>query len=303
MINIFGRCLAGFVAAVFLTLAPASRAEEARGGILLLAHGAHAHPGHAHHSAAGVWNANVEHLARSLDGRRPTEVAFGMADPQSIQAAVDRLERRGIKEIAAIPLFVSSHSPIIGNFRYILGLQAELAKTTRLRHLERVSSTAQFRFAGAMDAHALVSEIVLERALTVTADPATTSVVLIAHGPNDAEENRLWLRDMEAHARFLRERGGFRGVDVLTHRNDAPGPVKAEARAAFRQRVAEAAENGVVVVVPLLLSVAGIEAELEADLNGLAYRFAQPLMPHPNIGRWVEAEAETLLGHGTRPTE
>jgi hypothetical protein len=61
-------------------------------------------------------------------------------------------------------------------------------------------------------------------------------VVLIAHGPNDEEENRLWLRDMKLQARFLRERGGFRGVDVLTHRNDAPAPVKAEARAAFRQR-------------------------------------------------------------------
>jgi hypothetical protein len=27
---------------------------------------------------------------------------------------------------------------------------------------------------------------------------------------------RLWLRDMQAHARFLRERGGFAQVKVLT---------------------------------------------------------------------------------------
>ncbi|WP_168735183.1 sirohydrochlorin chelatase [Pseudothauera rhizosphaerae] len=273
-------------------------------GILLLAHGSHAPGGHGHgdhagHGPANVWNANVEQVARSLDERLPTEVAFGMADPQAIQAAVERLERRGVREIAAVPLFVSSHSPIIGNFRYILGLQAELAKTTRVRRLDRVASSARFHFAGAMDAHPLVSGILLERALAATDDAAATSVVVIAHGPNDEGENALWLRDMEAHARFLRERGGFRRVDVLTHRNDAPPPVKDAAREAFRRNVAEAGQGGPVVVVPLLLSAGGIEAEVEGDLAGLPYRFARPLMPHPNIGRWVETMAGSLLGQGS----
>lgn len=303
MIKTLARYLAGTAAAMLLALAPGAWAAENRGGILLLAHGAHAHHGHGSAAPASVWNANVEQLARRLDARRPTEVAFGMADPQSIQAAVDRLERRGIREIAVVPLFVSSHSPIIGNFRYILGLQAGLAKTTRLRHLDRVTSSARFRFAGAMDAHPLVSEILLERALAVTTTPSATSVVLIAHGPNDDEENRRWLRDMETHSQFLRARGGFRSVTVLTHRNDAPAPVKAAARAAFRQQVAEAAQHGAVVVVPLLLSAGGIEAEVEADLAGLAYRFAQPLMPHPNVGRWVDVRAEALLENGTHSTE
>lgn len=296
-----GRHLAAIAAVLCLALPPA--AAESRGGILLLAHGAHAHGGHGHPSPAGAWNANVEQLARRLDGRRPTEVAFGMADPRAIQAALDRLERRGVAEIAVIPLFVSSHSPIIGNSRYILGLQANLAKTTRLKQLDRVASAAKLRFAGALDAHPLVSEILLERALAVTGDAAMTSVVLIAHGPNDDGENRLWLRDMEAHGRFLKERGGFRSVAVLTHRNDAPAPVKAEARAAFRRQVAEAGRTGAVVVLPLLLSAGGIEAEVEADLEGLKYRFAQPLMPHPNIERWVEAEADALLRHDPRPTQ
>jgi sirohydrochlorin ferrochelatase len=303
MFSTLGRSLAAIGVAMVLALSPATRAAEGGEGILLLAHGSHAHHGHGHHAPASVWNANVEDLARSLDTRRPTEVAFGMADSQAIQAAVDRLESRGVKEIAVIPLFISSHSPIIGNSRYILGLQPELAKTTRLRHLDRVSSAAEFRFAGAIDAHPLVSEILLERARAVTDDPAATRVVLIAHGPNDEDENRLWLRDMEAHGRFLRERGGFPAVDVLTHRNDAPAPVKAEARAAFRQRVADAGRTGTVVVVPVLLSAGGIEAQLQADLEGLAYRFAQPLMPHPNIERWVEAQVAALRENAVRPTE
>ncbi|MGQ9370205.1 sirohydrochlorin chelatase [Azospirillum sp. ST 5-10] len=236
-----------------------------------------------------MWNDNVERLAERLDTAHPTEVAFGMADPQAIQAAVDRLTERGVSDIVAIPLFVSSYSPIIGNFRYILGLQDHLAPTTALKHLDRVHSDARFRFSGAMDAHPLISEILLDRARAATDDPAASHVVLIAHGPNTEEENRLWLRDMAAHAERLRTAGGFRAVSVLTHRNDAPAAVKEAARAAFRGEVAEASKTGPVVVVPLLLSAGGIEAEVRDDLAGLDFRFADPLMPHANLERWVLA--------------
>jgi hypothetical protein len=202
--------------------------------------GSHGHAGHgaAEGGGANPWNENVEAVARSVDRRLPTEVAFGMADPVTIEAAVRRLEARGVQEIAVVPLFVSSHSPIIGNSRYILRLQPALARTTRLRHLDQVSSPARFRFADAMDAHPLVSEILLERARAQAARPGQATVVLIAHGPNDEEENRL---------------------------------------------------------VPVLLSAGGVEAEVENDLRGLRHRFAAPLMPHPNVARWVEAQANALL--------
>jgi sirohydrochlorin ferrochelatase len=282
--------------ALAMPLPAASEAGPQR-GILLLAHGAHAHDGHTHGQvAANPWNDNVEQMAHDLDRHLPTEVAFGMADPETIQQAVQRLEARGIEDIAVVPLFVSSYSPLIGNSRYILGLQPELAKTTSLKHLDRITSHARFRFADAMDAHPLISEILLERARAVADDPARARVILIAHGPNDDGENRLWLRDMEVHARYLREHGGFQSVAVLTHRNDAAAEVKNEARAEFRRQVAAAGKDGRAVVVPVLLSAGGIEAEVQEDLEGLDYRFAQPLMPHPNIERWAEVMADGLFG-------
>jgi sirohydrochlorin cobaltochelatase len=299
-------------AASLLLLTAASKARQrSTAGVLLLAHGSHAMPAGAAHASAGhsghvpsghagaaggsMWNSNVEAVASAMNEHIATEVAFGMADPGTIRAAVQRLEQRGVREIAVVPLFVSSHSPIIGNSRYILGLQPELAKTTRLRQLERVRSTANFRFASAMDAHPLISEILLQRAAALAQRPAEATVVLVAHGPNDEEENARWLLNMQAHARYLRERGGFREVKAVTHRNDAPAPVKAAARERFRTEVANAAGRGEVIVVPLLLSAGGIEAEVETDLRGLSYRFAQPLMPHPNIVRWALGQAEALL--------
>jgi sirohydrochlorin cobaltochelatase len=284
-----------FFSTLILVLPAAALNAETLGGILLLAHGAHIEHGQAPQSPANVWNTNVERLAHRLDRRHPTEVAFGMADPESIQAAVDRLERRGIEDIAVVPLFVSSHSPIIGNFRYILGLAPELANTSRLRALDRISSKARLRFGTAMDDNPLISGILCERALAVAGDPSSTDVILIAHGPSDEQENRLWLKDMERHAQYLRERGGFRRVTPLTHRTDAAAPVKAEARMSLRRSVAKAGQTGTAVVVPLLLSAGGIEAEIKTDLKGLPYLFAEPLMPHPNIERWIEDTARELL--------
>jgi sirohydrochlorin ferrochelatase len=286
-------------------MAPAPLRAAERAGILLLAHGSHAMPhgaasdappgAHDHHTdtAPDPWNGNIGAIAGDLNTRIPTEVAFGMAETPAIQAAVDRLEKRGVTHIVAIPLFISSHSPIIGNFRYILGLQETLGTRTALKKLDRVQSKARFAFSSALDADPLVSEILAERARAKSADPAKTNVVIIAHGPNHEEDNKLWLADMAKHAAYLKAQG-FRTVEVLTHRNDAPQEIKDAARAAFRARVAAAGRDGTTVVVPLLMSEGGIEKEVEGDLEGLKFVFAKPLAPHPNLARWVEARYRVL---------
>ena len=287
---------------LLLAILTASVSWADQTGTLLLAHGQHAMgdtAGHAHHHAppnpslnppSNPWNQNVEKLAATLNQSTPTEVAFGMAEPESIQEAVDRLTARGVTDIVAVPLFVSSHSPIIENFQYILGLRPNLATKTSLKHLDRVKSTARFRFTGALDSSPLVSQILLERAKGLTQSPEKTTVVLIAHGPNDEEDNRLWLKDMSAHADYLRTKGGFRSAAFLTMRDDAEGPVKNAAIAGFRKRVEDGSKVGPVVVVPVLLSEGGIEEEVEGELKGLKYAFAKPLMPHANFVLWVKEQ-------------
>ena len=97
--------------AVFL-LTRASYAGES--GVLLLAHG-----------GSAQWNARVTELAAQVDKTRPTEVAFGMATRANIQGAVDRLTARGVKDIVAVPLFVSSWSSVITSTEYLLGQRAD----------------------------------------------------------------------------------------------------------------------------------------------------------------------------------
>ncbi len=265
-------------------------------GTLLLAHGQHAMgpAGHAHHHAppspntppsppTSPWNQNVEALAKELNKSTPTEVAFGMAEPEAMQAAIDRLTARGVTDIVAVPLFISSYSPIIENFQYILGLRPTLATKTSLKSLDRIKTRAKIRLTGALDDHPLVSQILLERAKALAPAPATTTVILIAHGPNDEEDNRLWLKSMQVHAAYLKANGGFRSVEFLTARDDADDRIKGAATVDFQKRVTEASKNGQVVVVPVLLSEGGIEKEVEGQLKGLKYAFAPPLMLHMNF--------------------
>jgi sirohydrochlorin ferrochelatase len=159
-----------------------------------------------------------------------------------------------------------------------------------MKNLQRVRHRARITMTPAMDDHPVISRILLARATAAAkAAPAKTTVLLLAHGPNDTEENRLWLKDLNAHAAYLKAHGHFRAVPVATRRDDADDATKDRALREIRALVEAGDRDGSVVVVPVLLSEGGIEEELKDDLKGLAYSFAKPLLPDPKVGDWVKA--------------
>lgn len=93
-----------------------TQAQDSRTGVMILAHG-----------GTHQWNEMVQESTRSIAKKYPTEIAFGMALPRTMQEAIDKLESQGVEEIVVVPLFISSHSFIIRQSEYLLGLRAELA--------------------------------------------------------------------------------------------------------------------------------------------------------------------------------
>ncbi len=83
-------------------------------GVLVLAHG-----------GSSLWNETVLNAVKPLEERYHVEVAFGMANPVTMEEALRKLEDKGVTEIVVVPLFVSSHSPIIRQLRYLLGHSEE----------------------------------------------------------------------------------------------------------------------------------------------------------------------------------
>lgn len=304
------RTLLMVLAVVVVTCGTAAANER---GILLLAHGGNEQ-----------WNAQVTTIAAEVDRTMPTEVAFGMATRANIQGAVDRLQARGVKEIVAVPLFVSSWSSVITSTEYLLGQREEapkeLALFAKMNHAgahgangdgasshgsahgsasehgnatvdptSPIKSPVPIRMTKAMNDHPIVADILADRARSVSTDPAAEAVVIVAHGPVADAENQRWLADMASLAGRIGQAARFAGVDYLTLRDDAPKPVRDAATAELRRIVSRHLDAGRrVLVVPLLVSFGGIEKGLRERLEGLSYSMpSAALVPDDRIVTWV----------------
>ena len=282
-------------------------AAAADPGILLLAHG-----------GSAEWNRRVTELAAKVNGTRPTEVAFGMATRANIQTAIDKLAARGVTEIIAVPLFVSSWSSVITSTEYLLGLRKEapaaLAAYAKMNHAPAegaggaaaghaghavhstaadgttpVKSPVPVRMTSALNDHPIVADILASRARTISREPAREALVVVAHGPNEEDDNRRWLADMGSLAARLKQTERFPSLEYLTLRDDAPKPVRDAATEQLREIVQREASAGRrVLIVPLLISFGGIERGLRERLEGLPYTMAEAaLMPDDRLATWV----------------
>ena len=288
--------------AVLLT----SRVSAAESGILLMAHG-----------GSAEWNGRVTELAAKINATKPTEVAFGMATRATLQSGIDKLVARGATEIIAVPLFVSSWSSVITSTEYLLGLRAEapaaLASYARMNHSPApssggaaahdnhtdhsaatdattpVKSPVPIRMTAALNEHPIVADILASRARTITRDASKEALVIVAHGPNDEDDNRRWLADMRSLVGRIKQTEPFASLDYVTLRDDAPKAVRDAATAQLRGIVErELAAGRRVLIVPLLISFGGIERGLRERLAGLSYSIPEnALMPDDRIATWV----------------
>jgi hypothetical protein len=288
-----------------------TRTAYADSGVLLLAHG-----------GSTEWNARVTELAAQVNKTRPTEVAFGMATRATMQAAIDRLVARGVTEIAAVPLFVSSWSSIITSTEYLLGLRADapkaLALYAKMNHAPATSGTSgngspghddhapavdgtmpikaavRIRMTPALNDHPIVADILASRARSISQDPTAEALVIVAHGPNEDEDNRRWLADMGSLANRIRTTERFVSIDYVTLRDDAPKPIRDQATADLREIVQRHAQSGRrVLIVPLLVSFGGIDNGLRERLKGLPYALPDAaLVPDDRLITWVLAMAD-----------
>lgn len=300
-------------AALFCGLSFASSlasAQSAKPGVLLLAHG-----------GKPEWNERVLEVARRVDDSRPTEVAFGMATRANIQEAIDKLTARGVTEIVAVPLFVSSHSSVITSTEYLLGLRKDaprdLAIFAKMNHgshgapaaadhsthaghaaaadpMSPVTTTLTIRMTPALNRHPLIGAIAADRAKSISSAPAREAVILVAHGPVPDDDNRRWLDDMAVLAESVKASAPYAAVEFMTVRDDAGPAMREAATRELRDKVsAQIAQGRKVLIVPHLMSFGGIEQGVMKRLEGLDYTMTtQAIMPDGRIVQWVLANAQ-----------
>ena len=252
------------------------------------------------HGGGPEWDGKVDSIARAVRTGGPVAVSLLIgpgAKTRRFQDAVASLVARGAREVVVVPMLVSSHSGHAEQIRYLAGAVDSLG-ATMMHHLhmggiERPAARVPMRVTPALDDAPQLARVLADRARELATAPAAQALFLVGHGPNGAEDNAAWMENLRRVADSVRARTGFRDVKVGLVRDDAPAPVRAEAVRAIRETIElqHALTGQPVVVVPILISSGTVSrSKLPTDLAGLpmVYR-ATPLLPHPEMARWVEA--------------
>lgn len=287
-------------------------------GVLIMAHG-----------GSEEWNQHVKDAADQLEQKYPVEFAWGMANYVTLQQGIDRLEEKGVTEIIAVPLFISSHSPIIRQNEYLFGMRDSLAdRAMPLMHhteeyvemtgaevdssdymhgmlmppnLQQLDIKAEVTMTAALDDHDAVAQILHDRVAALSEDPANETVILAAHGPSRESDNRKWIENMESLSRKIQhvqqKKGqGFKQIFALTVRDDARDVIFNQAKENFRALVRQSNQFGDVIVVPLFLSSGGREQAVAERLEGLDFKWSgQTLLPDKKISNFLLNSVEKAL--------
>ena len=265
-----------------LALPPAEPPDRPVGhdtGVLVMAHG-----------GGAVWNAHVNQALAPVRERIPLTLALGMADPSTLQAALDSLRDQGVRTVAVVRLFISEAS-FRHQTEYLFGLRADPPARAMVGHrMVQGTELPLLQLSGRilLDQEGLagssqVTQIITDRAEANAPGPAGTGVMLIAHGMGSEDENDSLLSAMEELGRELRSQG-YAEVQVATLREDWPA-----ARTAAEQQIREAVagmgeRRDHVVVIPYRLFGFGPYADV---LEGHDYVPTPGLLPHPLVTDWV----------------
>jgi sirohydrochlorin cobaltochelatase len=280
-----------------------------REGVIVMAHG-----------GTASWNEAVEAAVDPLSLIVPTEIAYGMADRQSLQNSVGKLEAKGVNRIAVVRLFVSGDS-FLGQTEYFLGLRSDpppfflihkhdgdMATAFADRssqHAPRIVSSLEnlippietkseigLSRAGLYDSEE-IGRIIVERVQSLSRDPSKESVLILAHGEGEDRLNQRWLHRLESLTAKINAIGNFRSIQVETLREDWVEKRKISEKH-IRMFVEEVQkDHGEVLVVPFRVFGFGPYA---AVLRNLPYRSdGLGLLPHKGVTRWLEREVSRVF--------
>ena len=152
-----------------------------------------------------------------------------------------------------------------------------------------------------LDAHPLVAEIIYDRISELSTNPTNETILIVAHGPNDEQDNKNWVKTIDSLADQIRtiqtKKGNkFKQIFGLTVRDDANPAIYEQAKEQLRTLVSQSGKDGEVIVIPLLLSQGGVEARYVKRLEGLNYKWSgKTLLPHPNITKFIQISVENAL--------
>jgi sirohydrochlorin ferrochelatase len=241
-----------------------------------------------------AWNKSVKKAVKAAQLSCPSRLFIGMGDTpeqqRELQEMVSDLEEGGAHTIYVIPLLVSSYSEVARQWKYLLG--AGVQPGFMNNPLFPVQKRSTIHFSEPLNDSTVVVEILLDRAHEISAAPDKETVIIVSYGANDDADNTRWSQILQNIADRLKERGGFKAVEGVALRDDAPPAIRQKAVESLRERVKAADLAGTrALVVTLLLAPGGIEHKIGLELGGLNYAFnTKAILPDARISEWIRSQ-------------
>ena len=182
-------------------------------GVIVLAHG-------VGENSDRLFVEKLEPMAE----RWPTAVSFGMAMMMSshLQSTVDDLTARGAETIVLVPTAVSEHNTLTRQWEYAFNMRDDASYL----EVPRVQTDAKVLMAPHMDDHPLITEVLLDYTNEVSKNPKNEVVIIVAHGPEDIEDNIPDLEVLQVHADRIKAETDFVDVKAINLQDDAYPPIR-----------------------------------------------------------------------------
>jgi sirohydrochlorin ferrochelatase len=232
-----------------LAMPPVALANE---GILLLAH-----------NGSPEWNTQVKELVTKVDAQKPAEIAFGSPTRSTIAAAVDRLVKRGVTEVSAVPFLLSM----------------PISPEDLTGHAVPVS------VAPAPDGDQVFTDIIISRAEEIIKGGGEV-LVLVGYGGDDAGAS--WVVDLAPLAQRLNRARRFASILTIPRPDSATEIEQTQIRLSLERQVASGRS---IVVVPMMISANGPDPSIAQRLRGFQYEVAERgVIPDDRLVQWVAGQ-------------
>lgn len=252
-----------------------------RPGVLVIAHGSR-EPG---------WVAQIEQAVAEAKAKLPPELPVEAAylelvEGRLIQDGVRALEARGVTDMYALPLFVSSGSTHVDEIGWALGAYAQPRRET---DLEPVAVQARLTYGEPIGSDPEIARALADKLALRSREPAAEAVLLVGHGSDEPWFYEAWRRELEGLAAELVRIGGYAGADAALLRPDETAARIAQLR--MRHPGAR------VLAVPVFLSEGYFTSNaVPGRLAGQDIDYAErALLPHPAVSDWIAGRVRAWL--------
>lgn len=257
-------------------------------GVLLLAHG-----------TGGGGDRVLRDVVVPVARKMPTAIGFGMAMMASdhIQAAIDDLTAAGAKTIVVVPNQMTEANSLMRQWNFIFGRGDKPAYAT----VPKVRTAAKLVLAPTYGFNPAIAQILTAHAREIGKDPANELVLLVAHGPEEPEDNDIEVAVLQKYADALKASAGFSDVKAISLQDDALPGLRAGNVKRMRRYAETAIRQGKkVLVVPAVIQALGIQQKLYSDLDGIPFVFnANGLSSNPDYAKFIEGQVQTALAGGS----